>query len=231
MKKLLLLSVLAALATGWGVSCKKIDPDSGSNQNIDTSTALPNTFMNNKVGSWWRYGSSGDPDAHSYTRYATEIDTIIENLPLQYYDRYDLVDSSFSPEFFGTFDSALVTMFDLDGSQTNYVPFIFYIRGSEIGDQWVNTGSVLYSGVNFDIKIETTLESSGETLSWEGQTYENVFLVKSDLYAGPFATNAGTIYTWFNDGMGIVKSVADINILGSYTRSYRDSLVEYYFVP
>ncbi len=231
MKNTLIILALVILSMEFSSSCKKIDPDSGDNQNIDTSTALPNTFMNNKVGSWWHYGSSGDPDAHSFKRYATEIDTIKEGLPLQLYDRFDLVDSANIPEYFGTFDSALVTLFDLDGSQTDYVPFIFYIRGSEVGDSWENTGSANYSGTNINLKIVTELEAEDQVLSWYGKTFNNVYRVRSELYGGPLSTHVGTVLTWFNDGVGIVKTVADINILSFYNRSYRDSLIDYHFVP
>ncbi len=220
--------VLASILPSM-TSCNK-DTDDPVNV-IDTSEYLPNTFMNNKVGTWWEYGSSGDTATQDYTRYALDIDTVIEDYPMSYYHRRSHVTGYYTPEFFGTYGDKLVTMIPLDKTQENYIPYVFYVRDSKVGDTWENTGRASYLTYTADVKIESSLEEVDLEMSWGGNTYENIYHVKSEIYATAARIHSGTLEIWFNDGLGIIKGTADFDILGAYSRVYRDSLVDYYLEP
>ncbi len=226
MKYAMIALVLVCLCPSMQ-SCNKNDKDDPAN-NIDTSTYLPNTFINSKVGTWWEYGSSGDSGVHDYTRYALGIDTIVENYPMTYYHRKDHVTGYYTPEFFGTYGDKLVTMIPLDKTQENYLPYVFFIRGSEVGSSWENTGNASYMGINADVKIESELIETNLSMNWTGKSFDSVYHVKSEIYATGANIHSGTLELWFNDGLGIVKGTADFDIMGVYSKYYRDSLIDYH---
>ncbi len=210
-------------------SCTK--PDDDTPVDIDTSTYLPNTFMNSKEGSWWEFGSSGDSTAVDYTRYATGRDTVVEGYQMTYYRRQDHVQGYYTPEYFGTYGDQLVTMMPVDDTEENYVPYVFYIRGSAVGDTWKNTGSANFLGVSSTVKIVSELRDEGMTLSWGGHTFDSVYYVHSEIYASSASVHCGSLELWFSDGLGIIRGVADFDMFGVYSRYYRDSLVDYHIIP
>ncbi len=207
-------------------SCKKAEND-GVNTTIDTSNPLPNEFMSAKKGSYWEYASSGNPDANPYRRTATEIDTIVEGIPMQYYERIDHVIQKVYPEFFGTFEEKLVTLLDVDGKEENYIPFVFFIKNAKVGDTWKNTGNAAYSGITFNIRIQSTLRDTALTMSWDTLHITKVYKVESDIYASSANVYCGKVINYFNNGLGIIKTIADFDVMGQYSQYYRDSLIGY----
>lgn len=210
-------------------SCTK--PDVEPTDPIDTSTYLPNTFISSKEGSWWEFGSSGDSTAKDYTRYATGQDSVVDGYTLTYYRRQDHINGYYTPEYFGTYGDKLITMMPVDDSEENYLPYVFYIRGSKVGDTWQNSGIASFLGVTSNVDIESELIDENLSLSWGALTFEDVYYVKSEIYASAASIHSGTLELWFNDGLGIIKGVADFDMFGVYTRYYRDSLVAYHIEP
>lgn len=218
-RNVLLLSLLTGvLAAG---SCKK----EGVNQNLDPKNQTQVDFMPTKAGSYWKYGSR---DGVNYTRYARGRDTVRNGKTFSYYERQD-AGGNLLPEYFGKNSGYYVMLVDLDGSKSNYLEYVFWKDSSRLNDQWNNTGEV--SEPTFG-KIAVLIESkeveNGLTMSWGGNTYENVVHVHSDGKVTALNLKVATFDFWFVRGMGVVRQETNIDIAGLYKISHTDSLIDHH---
>ena len=181
--------------------------------------------MSTKLGSSWSYGSKSGVD---YTRYARDKDTQKIGLTFSYYEHLD-TSNSLIPEYFGKNNSYYFTLIDLNGSESNYMPYAYWKDSAIKGSTWNNTGSVSYPGLgSVSILIESTEVDDNVTLYHTDSTYKNLIHVHSGIKATVSNLEVGTLDIWFRKGLGVVRQEADINILGAYTLQYADSLLRYH---
>lgn len=221
------LGVLA-LATLTLFSCKKREGDNNSDENNVTVS----DFMSTKVGSWWLYASN---EGHVNLLEATGRDSTIDNAPYDYYTMTDTASRTqyVTHTFYAKNGHNYLNLIDLDGSQTSFVPAIVFVDSATVGQTWLNTHRMRYSGLNVDIEIEGTVTAINATEVINGKTYNNVTKVKSTLRARqiplvPVWTNCGTVDMWFVKGIGVLKRKLDISILSFYTRDYEENIIDYH---
>lgn len=210
------------------LSCKK----KGDNEKLDGPNTSVTDFMSTKEGSWWLYGSN---ESTVIKRMATGADSTKLDLFFDYYEALDTNTNHITPEYFGKNGELYLTLIDIDGSQKNYIPAVVQKDNAKVGDTWLNTGDITYSGMKFDLKIEGEIESVNETITVGPHTFTNVVRTKSILKgkasAQPVFVKCGEVTMWFAKGIGIIKSNFEINILEIYKRKYSDSLIQYHIEP
>lgn len=224
MKQILLLALTVVL---FG-ACKK-----GDNEKLEQENTPDAAFMSTREGSWWLYGSN---EGDIVKRKATGRDSLKEGRTYNYYEAQDTVSQHITPEYFARNGDLFLTLIDLDGSQSNYINAVVQKDNPQLGDTWSNTGSISYSGMQFDLLTEGEITGVGQTMHLNGHTYDNVVEVTNKLKARvsmpptPY-TNCGTARMWFRKGIGVLKSDFDIAILSFYSRHYTDSLLDYHIEP
>ena len=204
-------------------SCRK----TGVNQGLDPNDQKPYDFMSTKNGSYWHYGSR---EGISYKRFARERDSMKKGLKYSYYERQeDTGAGHLTPEYFGKNGKYYVTLLDLDGSQENYLEYVFWMEGAKKDDTWQNTGSVYYAGVgNVNLYTNSKETEENTTMVSGGQTYTGVVQVHSDLRTVTLNSKIGTLDMWFVKDIGVIRQEAHINIYGAYTYDHTDSLTDYH---
>lgn len=202
--------------------CKK----DGVNQHLDPSKQTANDYMSTKGGSWWLYGTA---DGKVYKRKATGKDTMKNGLKFSYYESVDTNSQFITPEYFGKNNNYYVTLFDLDGGQTDYMTVVIMQDSAVTGSSWSNTET--YKS-NYDLLVESDVVSAGGTLTVNGKTYNDVSEVFSHLKAKPKTIptyiDCGTINVWFAKGVGLLKQDVNISVLGIYALQHQDSLMDYH---
>ncbi len=225
MKNPFLLS-LAIVSFLLAPSCRK---DDGVNQNLTSGGQVTYDFMSTKNGSEWTYGSRAGVE---YTRYARDRDTVKDSLKYSYFERQEKGTGSFTPEYFGKNGSRYITLLDIDGSATTYIPYVFWIDGAGTGTKWDNTGSVaIPGGGSTQAVIESEQVETGGSMMVAGQTFTNVVHVESKLKATAAGIPVGSVKTWFVKDFGVLREEASINILGVYKNEHVDSLLRYTIAP
>lgn len=215
------LFIAGALFIGAISSCKK----EGVNQNLDPNAQKKYDFMSVKKGSYWKYGSR---NGVTYTRYALEKDSIKNGLTYSYFERTDSI-GNVLPEYFGKNNQYYITLIDLDGGKTNYLPYVFWKDSAVRGTTWNNTGQIYYEVTgNVDGLIESVQSEDSLTMTIGSKTYTNVVHVHSDLKATLINAKIGTIDIWFVKGLGMLREEFNVNIFGAYQQSHTDSLLEYH---
>lgn len=219
-RTIILFSSLTCLL--FFTQCKK----DGINQHLDPSKQTANDYMSTKAGSWWLYGTA---DGKVYKRQSTGKDTTKNGLAFSYYESIDTNSKYITPEYFGKNGNFYVTLFDLDGAQTDYMTVVIMQDSAVTGSSWSNTET--YKG-NFDLLVESDVVSAGGTLVVNGKTYTDVSQVYSHLKAKPKAVptyiDCGTINVWFSKGVGLLKQDVNISIFGAYNLQHKDSLMNYH---
>lgn len=215
-----LFSAIACLL--FFAQCKK----EGANQHLDPGKQTANDYMSTKAGSWWLYGTA---DGTVYIRRATGIDTVKNGLPFSYYESTDTNTKFVTPEYFGKNVNYYVTLFDLDGGQTDYMTVVIMQDSAVAGTSWSNTET--YKN-NYDLLVESNVESAGGTLIVNGKSYNDVSQVFSHLKAKPKTLptyiDCGTINVWFSKGVGLLKQDVNISVFGLYKLQHQDSLMDYH---
>lgn len=226
MKKISILALGAMIAF---ISCKK---EEGDNQKLDpNNNTTVDFYMSTDVDSWWKYNSTEDGNTTVITRVPTGTTEFMDGFE---YDKYIATDSATNyetNEYYAKNEDYYLHLIDLDGSQSNYVRAIVYKENASVGETWTSTHTMSYSGINFDIKIESEITGVDETKSINGKTYDKVFIVKSDLKAKnailPW-TNCGTVEMWFQKGIGLLKTNLDISVLSLFTKKTDIEIIDYY---
>lgn len=217
----LIIAVLACVAIVMVSSCKK----SGVNQNLDPNAQKDYDFMSTKSGSYWKYGSRSGV---TYTRYARGKDTVKNGLKYSYFERIDTA-AHLLPEYFGKNNQYYITLIDLDGAETTYLPYVFWKDSAKTGDSWDNTGQVYHPlAGNVDALIESDQSEDGLSMTIGSKTYTNVVHVHSDIKVTLLSTRIGTMDIWFVKGLGVLREEFNIDIFGAYTQSHTDSLIDYH---
>ncbi|HRO44075.1 MAG TPA: hypothetical protein PL009_14665 [Flavipsychrobacter sp.] len=215
-------------------SCKK---EVGENQKLDPKNQKKYDLMTNKTGSWWLYGGS---DSTVSVMTATGRDSTIKGLFFSYYERVDTTSAerNIMPEFFGKNTSRYVTLVDLDGTYTQFITVIFFKEDVPIGEKWTNIDNLDYLGLKFDVKVESRLVEMAGNMAINGKIYTDVkkihheFWGRIDLGIPSDYTDIGFMDVWFVKGIGIIKKDLNVTIAaGNFSKVYRDSLLDYYFVP
>ncbi|MEO6831111.1 MAG: hypothetical protein ABI378_02580 [Chitinophagaceae bacterium] len=184
--------------------------------------------MSIKLGSSWNYGAKSGVE---YTRFARDKDTLKDGLTFSYFERLD-TSNNLIPEYFGKNSGYYFTLIDLDGSETNYLPYAFWKDSASKGTSWNNTGSVSYPSLGkVPILIESTEVDDNVTLYHTDSTYKNLIHVHSNIKATLSNLRVGTLDIWFRKGLGVVRQEADISILGAFKLQYTDSLLHYHIEP
>ncbi|XZF13711.1 hypothetical protein ACTHGU_18170 [Chitinophagaceae bacterium MMS25-I14] len=224
--KLVLFSVLLFFAF---TACRK---KVGDNVNLNPSNQTANDYMPTTAGSWWLYGAV---DGTVIKRHATGKDSVKNGLLFSYYESVDTNSGYITPEYFGKNGDMYDMLIDLDGGQTNYMTIIVQRDSLYTGQSWDNTGSISYSGINFDLLAESHVVSLNGTYASNGKTYNNVVFITNNLKAkpsiAPLYSNCGTIDMWFVKGVGIVKEKMNVSIAGQFSKYYEDSLLDYSVAP
>lgn len=219
-------TVLLLAAVVLSASCNK---RKGDNQDLDPNNQQPNDYMSTQTGSWWLFGAD---DGKVYKRMATGQDSMKNGLLFSYYESIDTNSHYITPEYFGKNGNKYVSLFDLDGSQSNYITVVLLEDSAQTGDAWSNTQT--YQS-NYDLLVESHVVSTDGTLTLNGETYTNVTHVYNTLFAKPKVTpnyiDCGNINVWFAKGVGLVKEDADISVLGIYNLQHKDSLLAYHIEP
>jgi len=180
--------------------------------------------MSNKTGSYWTYGSQ---DGGIYTRYARGKDSVKLGLTFSYYDHKD-TSGNIVPDYYGKNNGYYFTLIDLDGSESNYMPYAFWKDSAVKGSSWDNTGTISYSGLSISIKIESTEVDDNVSLKNGDSLFSNLVHVHSEIKATVTSMGIGKLDSWFRKGLGIVREEAEINIAGAYSLKYTDSLINYH---
>lgn len=222
---------LLAIATVTLFSCKKKEGDNKSDENNETVDG----FMSTKVGSWWLYTSN---EGHVNLLEATGRDSMVDNAMYDYYTMTDTASRTqyVTHTFYAKNGHNYLNLIDLDGSQTSFVPAIVFVDSATVGQTWLNTHTMRYSGLNVDLEIEGTVIATNDTEVINGKTFTGVTKVHSKLRGRqvplvPVWTNCGTAEMWFVKGIGMIKRDFDIRILTFYTRDYEESIMDYYIEP
>lgn len=211
-------------------SCKK---KIGDNEKLNEPNAPVSGYMATTSGSWWKYASR---DGNTLiTRNATGRDSLKNGSVFNYYETIDENTQAITPEYFAKKANSYVTLIDMDGSQNHYLMAIVQTENPEIGDEWSNTGSLSFSGIQVDALIEGKVIGTNQMVTINGQNYSNVVEVHNKLKAKagilPY-TDCGTIKMWFSKGIGVIKTDFNINIMGGlFTKQYADSLVSFHLEP
>ena len=215
------------------IACTKKD---GANQNIDPNKQEGSNYMSDKPGSWWLFGAR---TGEITRRVATGKDSTKNGLKFSYFEKIDenpQVEQSQwkrTPEYFGKNEGKYVSLFDMDGSQTNYVTLVFLQEGAT---EWTNTQDYNYQNTKINLLTESKVELSDGTLTLGDTTYEKVTKVhhtlKGKIALMPNYLNAGTLDIWFAKGIGIIKQDVDVKISifgNTYAeKKYTDSLLSYH---
>jgi hypothetical protein len=207
------------------LACSK---NNGENQNLNPNGQHPFDFMSIKAGSWWRYGVR---NGVTVKRFARGKDSVKMGLTYQYFERQDESNGSFQPEYFAKNENKYLTLVDLDGTETNYVNYLFYKDGAVRGNSWTNTGVVNSPIGNVNVRIETGVAETDLTMNIGTQDFTNTVHVHSDMKGGPFNTALGTLDIWFVKGLGILREELNVDIPGQYTTRHVDSLLDYHIEP
>lgn len=220
-------STLLFIAVVSLFSCKKKD---GANQNLDPNKQEEaSNYMSTKEGSWWLFGSR---DGDVTKRIATGLDSIKNNLQFSYFEKIDTNTSYITPEYFGKNENKYVSLYDMDGSQTNYVTLVFLMDSAVAGTSWTNTQDYTYQGIKTNLYVESNVDFTDGTLTLGDTTYTQVTKVhnnlKLKLAASVAYSSVGRMDMWFAKGVGIIMEDVDVNILSTITKKYTDSLLEYH---
>lgn len=219
--KSLAMALFACVLFGAVSSCRK----EGVNQNLDPNAQKTYDFMSVKSGSYWKYGSRS---GIAYTRYARSRDSIKNGLTYSYFERTDSI-GNVLPEYFGKNNQYYITLIDMDGGQTTYLPYVFWKDSATKGTTWDNTGKVYYALTgDVDVLIESSQAEDGLTMVIGSKTYNNVVHVHSDLKVTLLNTKVGTVDIWFVKGLGMLREEFNVDIFGAYKQSHTDSLLDYH---
>ncbi len=222
------------LVMGTLVACKK--EEVGENQKLDPKDQKKYDLMTNQPGSWWMYGGS---DSSVCIRRATGRDSTMKGFFFSYYERVDTMsDTKYTiADFFGKNGDRYVNLQDLDGYQNKYVTVVFFKDGVKPGDSWSNIDEVDFGIIKANIRINTRVEETNGTIILNGRQYTDVIRTHNDLYARtdllqPEYTGIGTLDIWFVQGIGVIKTDMNVDILsGTLVKVYRDSLLDYHLEP
>lgn len=215
-------------------ACRKKE---GINQNLDPNKQTETNYMSTKSGSWWLFGArNGDITK----RMATGKDTVKNGLKFDYFELLDTNKKFITPEYFGKNENKYVSLYDLDGAQTNYVTLVFLLDSVKTGSSWENTQNYKYSSYNINMLVQSRVDFIDGTLALGDTVYNKVTKVHHDLKGKlpplvPAYIGVGTLDVWFAQGIGIIKQDVnvDINVLGSslLTKKHTDSLLDYHIEP
>jgi len=223
MKKTVFLCLsLCTIAT----ACKKKD---GANQNLDPNKQEASNYMSTKPGSWWLFGArNGDVTK----RMATGLDSTKNGLLFSYFEKTDTNTHYITKEYFGKNEEKYVSLFDIDGSQTNYVTLVFLMDSVKTGSYWTNTQDYKYGAFKTNLYVESTVEFVNGTLTLGNKTYTDVTKVHNNLQGklatSPTYSSVGRLDIWFAKGIGIIMEDMDINVLSLVTKQHTDSLLDYH---
>jgi len=178
---------LAALALFSVSSCKKKEGDNEKLDPNDNSTI--GVYMPTTPGSWWKFKGNHDGDAKTVIRYATGKDSLINGFNYDYFESKDSASQWITPEYFSKNNDNYIMLVDLDGSQTNYINAIVYKENASVGNTWLNTHEMSYSGFNVDVEIRGEVVGVNVTQQINGIDYTNVLQTKNELFIKhPIAT-------------------------------------------
>jgi len=218
------------------LACNK--EEVGENQKLDPKDQKKYDLMTNKKGSWWMYGGS---DSTLTIMTATGRDSTVKGYFFSYYEKIDTTSALREPmpEFFGKNTTRYVTLFDLDGTYTQFITVIFYKEDVGLDESWINIDELEYLGLKFDIRVESRIKETGGSMVLNNKTYKDVikihhgFEARANLAGLPSDySNIGYLDVWFVKGIGIIKKDLNVTIAaGDFSKVYRDSLLDYYFVP
>jgi hypothetical protein len=221
-RAVLLPIIFALLASVAGISaCRK----KGLNQGLDPNDQKPFDFMSAKVGTYWHYGSR---DGANFKRFAKDKDTVKNTLTYKYYERQEDNGAGLTPEYYGKNGTKYITLLDLDGSQDNYLEYVFWLEGAKKGDSWQNTGVFKSSSGNASMYTNSNEVEDNMTIQIDTNIYTNVIHVHSDVRTVTLNSRIGTIDMFFKKGLGVIKEEAHINAFGLFTYDHTDSLIDYH---
>lgn len=207
-------------------ACKKKE---GDNQNFDPNKQEGSNYMSTKSGSWWLFGArNGDVTK----RMATGTDSNKNGLLFSYFIKLDTNTQYPTPEYFGKNQEDYVSLFDMDGSETNYVTLIFLKDSVHATSSWTNTEDYKYGSLNTNLLVESNVEFVDGTLTLGDSTYKNVTKVHNNLKAklatAPTYSSVGKLDIWFARGIGIIKEEVDVNLFSLIKKQHTDSLLQYH---
>lgn len=210
----------------------------GENKNLDPTKNEVFDIMSTKKGSWWLYLAD---DGSVFYRYATDRDTVKDEILYKYYYRIDTTSRLREeiPEFFGKNSGKYISLIDLDGSYKYFITYVILKDGPYMGQKWDNTERRRVQGVNLDMLIESEVKSVSDVLELNGHRYDSVIHVYNNLKAKivgtPLYTDCGDLDVWFKKGVGILKEKGAIDIapagVSVLSKNYGDYLLGYYIEP
>lgn len=221
--------ITALCLLSFAVACKKKD---GANKHLDPNQQEGSNYMSVIPGSWWLFGArNGDITK----RVATGEEREKNGLKFSYFEKIDTTSESnaVTPEYFGKNGINYVSLFDLDGGQTNYITLVFL---QDDKTEWENTDDYSYQGTKVNLWVKSKVEFENGTLTLGGTTYDKVTKVHHELKGKvqlmPNYIDAGTLDVWFAKGIGIIMEDVNVNItiLGTtyVEKKHADSLLSYH---
>lgn len=197
------------------------NPDNPNNQGVGN-------YLPTAVGNWWLYRAS---DGTIFRRYYTGRDTMVDNFNYNLFEQIDTNSGTILKEYYARFEGNYYTLLKIDNSGNSLVKAIVLNGDPKVGDNWTNTGSFTYGGINIPVKIEGSVTSISGVDTINGNVITDIIEVSSILYGKLLPThytNCGTIKMRFKKELGIIGEEYNIDVSGFFSKYYSNELINYH---